>query len=79
MEAYFPNDNVGDDAEEEEVRTNETAGGHASNEKQSGTPFPKRLYDILEAESPLIISWTDEGKAFRIVDVQAFQSTVLLK
>jgi len=48
--------------------------------------FPRRLYNMLEAESQLhpsspesLISWSQTGKAFRIEDVTLFSTLVLPK
>eukprot|EP00980_Cylindrotheca_fusiformis_P016193 scaffold4811_cov171-Cylindrotheca_fusiformis.AAC.1 len=50
--------------------------------------FPRRLYEMLESEaksatkSPseeVVISWSDSGRAFRIVDVGTFVTSVLPK
>ena len=48
--------------------------------------FPRRLYEMLEGEAKLaeaspnekfVISWSESGKAFRILDVELFATTVL--
>lgn len=48
--------------------------------------FPRRLFEMLESEANLIasdanhcniISWSDSGKAFRILDVTLFSSHIL--
>lgn len=48
--------------------------------------FPRRLYEMLEGEARLaaaspnekfVISWSESGRAFRIVDVELFAETVL--
>jgi hypothetical protein len=48
--------------------------------------FPRRLYEMLESEAKLessspgetfVISWSESGKAFRILDVELFATTVL--
>ena len=48
--------------------------------------FPRRLYEMLESEAKLakespnetfVISWSDSGKAFRILDVDQFAETIL--
>lgn len=50
--------------------------------------FPRRLYEMLESEARLsqtdpnhkdIISWSDSGNAFRILNVSSFSSHVLPK
>lgn len=48
--------------------------------------FPRRLYNMLEAESQLqpsdnqcLIAWSSTGKAFRIEDVNLFSTLVLPK
>lgn len=50
--------------------------------------FPRRLYEMLESEAKLastslsekvVISWSESGKAFRIVDVDSFVTSVLPK
>jgi hypothetical protein len=50
--------------------------------------FPRRLYEMLESEAKLasnspnetfVISWSESGKAFRILDVDTFVASVLPK
>ena len=50
--------------------------------------FPRRLYEMLESEATLssaspnetfVISWSESGKAFRIIDIDVFANTVLPK
>lgn len=42
--------------------------------------FPKKLYDMIEIESNVpspIVTWTETGRAFRIVDVSQFTAKTL--
>ena len=42
--------------------------------------FPKKLYDMIEIESNMpspIVTWTETGRAFRIVDVSQFTAKTL--
>lgn len=45
--------------------------------------FPRRLFEMLQSESnsgePSIISWSDSGNAFRIVDANLFATLILPK
>lgn len=50
--------------------------------------FPRRLYEMLDSETklvevdpnhPVVITWSDSGKAFRIHDVAEFAASVLPK
>jgi len=42
-------------------------------------PFPRRMYELLEQEDASVISWTGDGKAFRIHNPTLFSNTVLPK
>lgn len=41
--------------------------------------FPAKIYQILENESPDIISWNDNGISFRIVDHGRFEREIVPK
>ena len=41
--------------------------------------FPQKLYMLLNKEAPEIISWTPDGKAFLIYDIDEFISKISLK
>lgn len=42
--------------------------------------FPRKLYDMLEAESKgIIVHWSTSGRAFRIADISLFSQEILPK
>lgn len=41
--------------------------------------FPAKIYQILENESPEIISWNENGVSFRIVDHGRFEREIVPK
>lgn len=45
----------------------------------AGRGFAVKFYDILSQESSDIITWTESGQAFQVVDYTRFSEEILLK
>lgn len=45
----------------------------------AGRGFAAKFYDILTQESSDIITWTESGQAFQVVDYTRFSEEILLK
>lgn len=41
--------------------------------------FPLKLFDVIDIADPSIIRWINEGTAFKVFDIQKFESTLLPK
>jgi hypothetical protein len=45
----------------------------------TATPFPQRLYMMLESEEPEIVSWAPSGTCFKVMNLHRFREETLPK
>mmetsp|Transcript_30202 Transcript_30202/g.54850 ORF Transcript_30202/g.54850 Transcript_30202/m.54850 type:complete len:737 (+) Transcript_30202:54-2264(+) len=73
-------DPIGDDEESGEQKEQlQSQWESATDQRAVSAPFPRRLYELLQNEDENVVSWTGDGKSFRIHNPTAFSNTVLPK